>query len=59
MKANTYKILTDAVERGIQYGWNRAHKHTDTPDDREIRQQIETSVMSEICEYFTFDEPEI
>jgi hypothetical protein len=58
MKPNTYKILIDAVERGVQYGWNRAHKHTDAPEPHEVRSQIETSVMSEICEYFTFPENE-
>lgn len=55
MKINTYKVLSDAIERGIDSGYIRAHKHTDTPSERQIKNEIYQYVMNEICEYFNFD----
>jgi hypothetical protein len=54
MKANEYKLLVRCIEDGVQYGWNRAHKHTDEPDEELIKQQIEQAVINEICEWFEF-----
>lgn len=51
-KPNAYKILTECVERGIQGGWNRAHKHTDKPTEEHIKEQIEYYIMLEISDYF-------
>jgi hypothetical protein len=53
---NEYAILADCIERGIELGYNRAHKHNDTPDSGEIRNQIYDAVIMEIAEYFTFEE---
>lgn len=50
----TYSIMSDAVERGIAYGYNRAHKHTDKPAEETIRQQIHDAVMLELTEVFDF-----
>lgn len=55
MKVNEYKVLTEAIERGISYGWNRAYKHTDNPTADAIKTQIEDAIMQEICEYFDFN----
>lgn len=56
MKAKTYQLIQECVENGVQLGFNRAHKHTDTPSDEELQNKIIDSVMLEICEWFTFDE---
>jgi hypothetical protein len=56
MKANFYKILDDCVERGIAYGYERAHKHSDSPLGETIKDTIHQAVMNEICEYFNFEE---
>jgi hypothetical protein len=58
MKPNTYRIITDCIETGIDVGWLRAHKHTDTPSDEQIKDAIYQAVMSEIAEYFTFESAE-
>jgi hypothetical protein len=42
----------------VQLGFNRAHKHTDTPSDDELQNKIIDSVMMEICEWFSFNEDE-
>lgn len=54
MKVNEYKVLTEAIERGISYGWNRAYKHTDNPTPDAVKTQIEDAVLQEVCEYFDF-----
>jgi hypothetical protein len=56
MKIRAYPVLCRAVEEGVVYGWQRAHKHIDTPDAATIEEQIVTAVLSEICQYFDFDE---
>ncbi|MFO0447209.1 MAG: hypothetical protein ACK52I_00735 [Pseudomonadota bacterium] len=66
MKANEYVILSECIETGVNYGWRRALKYLDMPDDvREwleehevtIKDHIDTAVNGQICEYFKFDEP--
>jgi hypothetical protein len=56
MKVNTYKVLEECVERGITYGWRRAHKHTPEPDEQTIHGEIHRAIMLEIDEYFSFDD---
>jgi hypothetical protein len=56
MKAKEYNLIVQCVENGVRTGWNRAHKHTDTPDDEAIQQAIEDAVMNEICEWFDFED---
>ena len=56
MKANEYLILSECVEDGINLGYTRAHKHTDTPTEQQIKEAIEQAVMTEICQYFIFED---
>jgi hypothetical protein len=55
MKARAYPVLYRAVEEGVAYGWQRAHKHTDSPDAGVIKDHIVTAVINEIGQYFDFD----
>ena len=60
MKPNIRTILTQAIERGIDYGWSRAHKHTDSPTTESIVEQIEIEIWNEIDEMFDFEtKPEV
>jgi hypothetical protein len=56
MKVNTYKILERAVEEGIDYGYMRAHKHTDTPTIVQISQEIHSAIMNNISEVINFED---
>ncbi len=56
MRVRAYPILETAIEEGVAYGWRRAHKHTDTPDEDAICSEIYSGVMNSICEYFEFDD---
>ncbi len=56
MRARAYDVLRRAIEEGIEYGWRRAHKHTDTPDADAIKDQIVTGILNEVSEYFDFDD---
>ena len=58
MKAKEYLLLSKCVEDGIQYGINRAHKHTDTPTREHLEREIENAVMNEMCSWFEFEEIE-
>lgn len=55
MKAKEYPLMARCVEDGIAYGYTRAHKHTETPNEQLIKQEIYNAVMNEICECFDFD----
>jgi len=56
IRINAYDIVRRAVEEGVRYGWNRAHKHTDKPDEAAILEHIENAVLTELCEVLKFDE---
>jgi hypothetical protein len=56
MKINTYKVLTDAIHAGIEYGYHRAYKYTDNPDKETFTNEIHNAILNEISEYFLFDE---
>jgi hypothetical protein len=53
-KMKIYPILVEAVERGVAYGYMRAHKHIDKPDEETMKSQIQDAVMSELCEVIDF-----
>ena len=55
MKPKIYNILSDAIEDGIRYGYQRAHKHTDDPDRAVIENEIHNAIMGQIFQYFDFD----
>ncbi len=55
MRARIYPLLSECIHNGIETGWRRAHKHDDTPDPEFIREQIYTSILFEVHEWFEFD----
>ena len=59
MKAKTRVILEMAIEQGVARGYRRAHKHVDNPNEGSIMAHLEECVMSQIYEYFTFDEEDL
>jgi hypothetical protein len=50
----TYPLLAKAIDEGVKYGYRRAHKHTETPSEFEIRSAVEDAVMYHIAEAFDF-----
>ncbi len=56
MRVRSYDVLRRAVEEGIDCGWQRAHKHSDTPTADHIKDHIYGAVMNNIGEYFDFDD---
>jgi|TARA_R110000796_G_scaffold2567_1_gene10098 hypothetical protein len=56
MKLKMYSLLEQIVEQGIDGGWNRAHKHTDTPIEETIKSCIQEYIMNGFDEYFEFSE---
>ena len=58
MKANMHKILEHCVDTGIELGWRRAHKHTDTPSAELLKNSIEQAIWDELYEWAVFDDPQ-
>ena len=56
MKAKEYHVLDFAVRQGVMWGWIHAHKHDPEPDAEAIKDRIADDVLSEVCEWFTFDD---
>lgn len=60
MKIRMHAIIVRAIEEGIESGWNRAHKHTETPAVSHIREEIYTAIMDKLDEVISFtDEAEL
>lgn len=58
MKANMHKILEHCIDTGIELGWRRAHKHTDTPSAELLKNSIEQALWDELYEWVVFDDPQ-
>ena len=56
MRAKEYDLMRRAVEDGVAYGWRRAHKYNEAPDERAICDAMEEAVVNALCEWFTFDD---
>jgi len=56
MKANFYAIIMEAVERGLEIGWNRALKHTDVPDYQTIIDKQADAIIELLDEKIIWDE---
>ena len=54
VKVRGYNYLSDRVEDAIQFGYNRAHKHTATPSEQQIITEIDNEVMNVLCDIFDF-----
>ena len=58
MNANMHKILEHVLDVGIELGWRRAHKHTDTPSAELLKNSIEQAIWDELYEWMVFDDPQ-
>lgn len=56
MRVRAYDVLARAIEDGVAYGVRRAHKHVANPSEEQLREAIGQAVLSEISEWFAFDE---
>lgn len=56
MKPKFRVILEQAIEEGVRLGYRRAFKHNEDPSEEIICETIEECVMSQIYEYFYFDD---
>ena len=55
MRAKIREILEECIERGIESGYLRAHKHNDNPYSFHIYEQIENAIWLEIDQRFDFE----
>lgn len=56
VKINAYAVVSRAIEEGINRGWNRAHKYTDTPDGTTIKSEIEKEVHNSLAEVISWSD---
>ena len=57
MKPRLMPAMERCIEDGITLGWNRAHKHTDTPTEAQIKAGIEDAIWEELHQWFEFEQP--
>lgn len=55
VRVDAYEVICRAIEEGINYGWNRAHKHTPNPTEEEFKAAIYNAISNELCEVLKFD----
>ena len=58
MRVRAYTVLSEAVERGVAFGWSHAHKHESNPSEDIVCENMEREVLNAICEAFDFDDDE-
>jgi hypothetical protein len=45
-----WDLIEQHVSQGVNYGWNRAHKHCDKPDEEQFKEKIAGCVMDSLHE---------
>jgi len=61
MRPKFYILLMRCIEDGIDIGYQRAFKHTDTPvvtSEDQIKKAVMDAIALEINEWFDFDDAE-
>lgn len=56
MKPNFHKVLEMALEEGVRFGYNRAHKHVENPHIDAVADCIVNDIMNSLNEWFDFDD---
>jgi hypothetical protein len=56
MTPKFYKLLDRCLEEAIDYGWRRAHKHDENPDENLIKSEMMHAISIELSEWFDFEE---
>ena len=59
MKVRMWPFVTSLIENGLELGWNRAHKHTNTPDKALLLEKQHDAVMELFADAFDFGDGEI
>lgn len=54
IKLNSYNIISDAVEMGINYGYMRAHKYNDKPTEQDFKAAIQDGIMNSLSEVIDY-----
>lgn len=50
-----YRIIESAVETGVNWGWSRAHKYVDNPDEHVIKENMLREIMLALDEVIDFE----
>jgi len=58
MKFKAYNLIERAIDEGINYGYQRAYKHTDNPSETLIKSEIYNAVLNSIDEIVDFENTE-
>jgi hypothetical protein len=58
LRINARRIVEEAIERGLELGYQRAHKHGDTPPRDVVLDQQAHAIWLELDEYLDFGEDE-
>lgn len=56
VKLKSYTIIEEAVNRGVGFGWHRAHKYVDNPTEEIIKENMLNEVMLALTEILDFNE---
>ena len=54
LRFRAWSLVERAVEEGVRYGLNRAHKHTSKPDRSQVEECVAQAVMGELGEILDF-----
>ena len=56
MKPKFRNVLELAIEEGVRLGYNRAHKHIESPQPDSIVEHITENIMLCLDEWFDFED---
>lgn len=57
LRVNVWEVLERAVVSGATYGYHRAYKHTDTPTEDGVVEEIRIAIMNELHDVLFYDDP--
>lgn len=55
LRFDAYGIVSDAVDLGIRFGYQRAHKHVEKPGEDHIMHEIHNEVMNALADVVNWE----